>query len=395
MSKAPGHPLSEYEWLVPTLQPPTSSQQHLRQISQDGKQKIMSQIGAIMFRLSQLRIEKLGSLFQDDNDDYVVGECLSPSFVWQDRDSLKAVDRGPFDNERAYLKSLISVYVSHVHELPLTPHAFFAPIPDVSEYASWARYKAATTRWNDFVSVGQKIDHSKNRFAYCMAGQLMDDMIPSMCDTASDTTGEGFPLGHTDLHPGNIYVDENLNVTCIIDWGSASSVPLAELLTTPGMPNSTFLPEASLTAAFRGGFERASGHGQLSGGMWERVDMQWHLQRLLRMLSIRDYHHFEALYALVHRPDGGEHASADVPGLFSERGRRSENRRLLDELSEEDWSDEYVRKQERTAFGNPPPAQRLAVARKLTLVSEMNKGFVADRRLWQWIEKALEDFDVV
>ena len=102
----------------------------------------------------------------------------------------------------------------------------------------------------------------------------MDDMIPSMFDTASDTTGEGFPLGHPDLHPGSIYVDEDLNVTCIIDWGSASSVPLAELLTTPGMPNSTFLPEASLTAAFRGGFERASGRVQLSGGMWERVDMQ-------------------------------------------------------------------------------------------------------------------------
>ena len=113
------------------------------------------------------------------------------------------------------------------------------------------------------------------------------------------------------------------------------------------------------------------------------------------MLSIRDYYHFEALYALAHRPDGGEHASVDVPGLFGECGRRSENRRLLNELREENWSDEYVRKQERAAFGSPPPAERLAVARKLTLVSEMNKGFVADRRLWQWVEKALEDVDVV
>lgn len=33
---------------------------------------------------------------------------------------------------------------------------------------------------------------------------------------------------------------------------------------------------------------------------------------------------------------------------------------------------------------------RLAVARKLTVMSEMNPGFIRDRRLWRWIEGALK-----
>lgn len=36
---------------------------------------------------------------------------------------------------------------------------------------------------------------------------------------------------------------------------------------------------------------------------------------------------------------------------------------------------------------------RAAVARKLTLMSEMNPYFVADARLWRWIEGALREDD--
>jgi len=31
---------------------------------------------------------------------------------------------------------------------------------------------------------------------------------------------------------------------------------------------------------------------------------------------------------------------------------------------------------------------REAIARKLTMVAELSEGFVADKRLWQWIEEA-------
>ena len=75
--------------------------------------------------------------------------------------------------------------------------------------------------------------------------------------------------------------------------------------------------------------------------------------------------------------------------------QRAENRLLLDELREEDRSADYVREQDQASFGSAEAANndRIAVARKLTVMSEMNKRFVADRRLWQWIEEALKDLN--
>jgi hypothetical protein len=162
-----------------------------------------------MSQLSQLRQDKIGSLFQESNEACVAGECLSPAFTWQQRASFDEIDRGPFSDESAYLNALISTYISHAEILPMTPHAFFAPVPYPSEYSSWASYKAAVDRWNDFVVVGQKIDHSKNRLAYCITGQLMREMLPHL---SSSSPGAGFPLSHPDLHTGNIFVDQEFNV---------------------------------------------------------------------------------------------------------------------------------------------------------------------------------------
>ncbi|KAK1765978.1 hypothetical protein QBC33DRAFT_579267 [Phialemonium atrogriseum] len=358
MSKAAGHSLAEYDWRWQAHQPPQSSLiRPLRPLSQTDMEKIMSQLGAMTLQLWQLRLNKVGSLFQDGNDGFVVGECLSPSLMWQQRDSLEGIDRGPFSDERAYFNALLSAYISHAEELPF-----------------------AVNRWNDFVTIGQKIDHSNNRLAYCIAGQLMREMSLHLC---SGTADGGFPLGHPDLNTGNIFVDQDLNITCIIDWTSASS-------------GSVSPPDSSLIAAFRAGFERASGGAQLGPNTWEQADMMCFFQRLVGMRGIRDYHHFEAFYALIHASkwgkDDDDDESVNIPGLFEAYAQRAENRLLLDELREGDWSADYIREQEQASFGSAGAANdgRVAVARKLTLMLEMNKRFVADRRLWQWIEEALK-----
>jgi hypothetical protein len=256
---------------------------------------------------------------------------------------LEGIDRGPYDDESTYLHSLISAYTSHARQLPITPHAFFAPIPNVKEYATWASYRAAAARWNDFVAAGSKVDHSKNRLAYCIAGDLLLEMIPHLLqpkNTPPPTgSGGGFPLNHPDLHPGNIFVDDNLNITCIIDWGSVSSAPLTELLAAPGLLYRRSAAEQDpLVGAFRAGFERASGDGDGSGGgcvpvgpsAWARADMVRLLQRLVRILSTRDYHDFGALYRLAYYEDSqdggregegeGEEGAVDVSALLSEGG---------------------------------------------------------------------------
>jgi hypothetical protein len=187
----------------------------------------MSQLGAIMSELSDHHFGKIGSIFNDGNGSYFVGECLSPSLTWQERDSLE-LDRGPFNEERDYLISLILAFTSHAQELPLTPHTFFAPVPDMLDYKSIVSYRTAARRWNDFVAVGQKVDHSKNLLFYCIAGQFLREMIPHISSSARNS----FTLSHPDLNLGNLYVDDNFNITCIIDWSSASSGPITELLAT-------------------------------------------------------------------------------------------------------------------------------------------------------------------
>lgn len=38
-------------------------------------------------------------------------------------------------------------------------------------------------------------------------------------------------------------------------------------------------------------------------------------------------------------------------------------------------------------------AKRLALAQKVTLIAEMNPRFVADGRLWRWIDAVMEYYD--
>lgn len=392
MSKALGHPLSEYDWFGQPQPPPKSAPPcRLRSLSEMGRMKIMRQLGAIASQLRHLRLDKIGSLFQDSHGNHVVGKCLSPCLTWQARDSLDGINRGPFADENDYVDSLISAYTSHAKELPLTPHAFFAPIPDPSEYPSWDSFKVAVGRWNDFVAVGQKINHSKNRLAYCIVGQLLREMMPSLCRTSA---GQGFPLNHPDLHPGNIFVDDDLTITCIIDWGSTTSAPATELLATPLLPRSSVSPEQSLVSAFRAGFDQATDGETIGREVWERADLMGMFQRLVWMLSTQDYHLFAALHQRALELEG-HHKLVDIPLLFYKRAQREENKQLLCELSEDDLPQNYVEKQEREAFGRPEFANmaKIAVARKLTLMSEIRtEGFVADKRLWRWIEDALGCF---
>lgn len=176
------------------------------------KKKVIGQLGSIMAELSDHRFDEIGSLFNDGNGGCVIGECLSPSFTWQERDSLD-LNRGPFHQEHHYLLSLIEAFTSHARQLPLTPHIFYDPVPDKQHFRTINSHRTAAQRWNDFVVIGQKIDHSKNILFYCIAAQFLLEMVTQLCSGLES----GFTLSHSDLHVGNLDVDDNLNITCILD----------------------------------------------------------------------------------------------------------------------------------------------------------------------------------
>ncbi|KFA64157.1 hypothetical protein S40285_00835 [Stachybotrys chlorohalonatus IBT 40285] len=204
-----------------------------------------------MSELSDHRFGEIGSLTNDETGIPSIGECLSPSFTWQERDSLE-LERGPFSEELDYLDSLISAFTSHARELPLTPHVFIAPVPDKLDYKTMDSYRTAGRRWNDFVTICPKIDHSRNMLFYCIAGQFLREMIPNF----SSGMRQGFALSHPDLHLGNLYADDDFNVTCTIDWSSTRSGPITGLLIPPSLGSSNEPASGFLAAAFRTGFKQ-------------------------------------------------------------------------------------------------------------------------------------------
>ncbi|KAF5701292.1 altered inheritance of mitochondria [Fusarium mundagurra] len=363
-SKASGRPLSDYRWTEPAVQPPNIGHPITRlPLSDPEREKIMNQLGAIMSRLSKVHFDDIGSLFEDDTGGFSVGECLSPVLTWQSRDSLETeIERGPFTDEILYLRSLISAFTAHAEELSLTPHLFFSPLPKPADYPTWDSFRAATDRRGDFIVVGDKVEGSKNRLDYCIVGQILEEMVPRL---SSDPTA--FTISHPDLHTGNIFVDEDLNVTCIIDWGSATTGPVTELLATPGLAGSSKPPPVALVAAFQAGFLEES--PEFRQDMWGKAEIMWYFSRLTGLENPSD--------------------SGDFGWLFHQRAMTPSNKQLLSKLIEYDLTDDEVKEREIDVFSDDK-VERLAVARKLTLMSEMNPGFIGDRRLWRWIEEAMK-----
>ncbi|CAK7271449.1 hypothetical protein SEPCBS119000_004610 [Sporothrix epigloea] len=334
-----------------------------------------------MSRLAEMHFDKIGSLFEDENGSYSIGECLTPSLIWQLRDELEIIDRGPFDQESQYFYSMIAAFVAHAKEFYLGPHIFFAPTPDSSQYPYWASFKEAVGRWRTFGSI---FGDSKNRLSFCIAGDFLSEMVPRLISTGP------FVLSHPDLHCGNIFVDDDFNITSIIDWSSASTGPLTELLAIPERNDSFLPPKESLVAAFRSGF--CQGGQTIEPEQWRTADKIWHFTRLVRMLSVQDYVHFKALYDIVYEKDAD-----DIPQVFYERSKDERGRALYAELlqDEMEWEakEEQTRKKEEDNDRYVNKSEEPAIAMKLKLMSEMNHNFIADKRLWQWIEKALRPAD--
>ncbi|KAI1062295.1 hypothetical protein LB506_006264 [Fusarium annulatum] len=338
MSKAGGRPLSDYDWIELSRIEGYPTRRPLIPLTDQDREKVMKQLGVIMSRLSDCHFDKIGSLLEDSDGNTFVGECLSPSLLWQHRDELEGIDRGPFDWGSQYLRSLISAFKAHAEELSLTPHSFFAPIPDPFEYPNWASYRKAVDRWQTFCSIGDKVEGNKNRLAFCIAALFLNEMVPSLT-----STDQNYVLCHPDLHVGNIFVDEDLNITSIIDWSSASSSPRAELFATPGLNGSVSPPQQSLITAFRSGFGSVAQNSEPE--QWERADKMWYFVRLVRMLSTQDYTHFKSLYELVYSRE-----SDNVPRLFHERSIQESGKAIYAKLCQESPDEEEEEEEGKKAY---------------------------------------------
>ena len=166
-------------------------------------------------------------------------------------------------------------------------------------------------------------------------------MIPHLC-----TTNEYYMLSHPDLHLGNIFVDENYKISSVIDWGSASSGPITELLATPGLGGSAVSPSEKLVSAFRSGFHLPE--HLFTKRTWERANMMWYFSRLVCLLSTQDYKLFSALYKLVYKTDVEEPI---IPELLHRLATQKDNEHLLAMLRADDYTASELEQEEAAAFG--------------------------------------------
>ena len=377
-------------------------------MSYEQKTKIVFQLGVITWQLSRLCFDQAGSLFEE-NGEFQIKTCLSRGLLLNERHSLGDVNRGPFKSEKDYYEAHISAFLEHVKYLQLGHHCFFAPIPARSEYDDYAGFRKASDRWSDFVTVQSKIDGSDNRTDYVIAGEVLSDMITRWSNDVSNTLLNDrkyrFSIHHPDFSVDNIFVDEDFNITCIIDWAFCSSVPLSILLTAPGLPQSRYEIDASLLPAFESGFRCALQENTQRENIETEMPLCrtlscsrpiWLLSRILNFDSTTDYYLFKALWDSV-----GNHDQS-ISELFRSKQSSQRYTSLRDELEKDDQTIEQVARLEKEYFRDE--IWRLAIARKLTLVSQWSlryhtslahgiRGnsniFVADKKLWAWIDNCL------
>ncbi|EGD93150.1 protein kinase subdomain-containing protein [Trichophyton tonsurans CBS 112818] len=395
MSKAKGSPLST-KW--------NSRGSQKSALSLKEKAKVLSQLGSITWQLSQLRFEEIGSLFEEGDGHFQVGSCLSRGLVDFDRDSLNELPRGPFSCENEYVDALVSAFLQHTECLQLHHHCFFAPLPTRKRYDDDREYRRACEQWNNFITLGSKIDGSDNRTDYVIVGHSLR-AIASKWTMKGVTAGPQhtnleFALHHPDLNVNNIFVDDDCRITCIIDWAFCSSVPLSVLLMAPGLPQSRDELEAPLIAAFEDGLSKSISTGdtilsKLRGFPSHRF--LWLFYRLVSFDSSGDYSQFEEIWRL------SDQNNLDFSTFFQSQQRSDSYIKKHEEMKQDDEPVDCVMRREAAYFQRDMVG--LTVSRKLTLVSEWtsryrkndNKGirrsgsiFVADDRLWKWILRSLE-----
>ncbi|MCJ1459583.1 hypothetical protein MMC28_009962, partial [Mycoblastus sanguinarius] len=262
----------------------------------------------------------------------------------------------PFKSKRDYYEAQISAFIKHVKYLPLGHHCFFAPGPARSEYDDDAEFRKASDWWSDFVTVQSKIDSSDNRAEYIIAGEILSDTVTGWADDLLNVLGDHehrFAIHHPNLSVNNIYVDEDLNITYIIDWAFCSAVPLSILLTAPGLPQSRHEVDASLFPTFEHGFRHALEENTRRQGvgtatalccMLNRSRPMWLLSRVLSFDSTTDYHLFKALWDLTGSYD------QDMAEFFRSKQSSKNYKSLHSELKEDDQTTEQVARLEGEYF---------------------------------------------
>lgn len=107
-----------------------------------------------------------------------------------------------------------------------------------------------------------------------------------------------------------------------------------------------------------------------------------YLIRLVNLDALQDFHHLEALYQLTTSPTTDGNLQATLVSISA--GPKA--RLLSATLAEDDQPENEVRLQENKYF-SAVGEERRGLAKYISFISQFNPLFVADKRLWRWIDE--------
>ena len=91
---------------------------------------------------------------------------------------------------------------------------------------------------------------------------------------------------------------DDCSITCVIGWEFSSTMPFAQLLIPPAVPNKRRPPSSADCAAFRAGLHDAARQANTVLPSIPGIvsDLLWHYMRWVNLDTHCDFRHFEALY---------------------------------------------------------------------------------------------------
>lgn len=198
-------------------------------------------------------------------------------------------------------------------------------------------------------------------------------MIPIISQQFSGTLDDlyGYPLCHPDLSSSNIFVNEDFTITCIIDWGLCSTVPIPALLMIPNLPHPRNEIDITLATAFRVGID-------LDPILWDSTRRMWLFSRLVTLDGLQDYRYFNELYTSVYGPD-------NIPKLFKRVQKEQEFLDVAAELAEDDLPAGEISMAEKEYFRHSD-SESEDLARRLSQLASSSDEFIADKNLWLRVE---------
>lgn len=137
------------------------------------------------------------------------------------------------------------------------------PIPNVGgPFSSSLEYFYALRKFHNRMI---QAEHSGDK-EWMTSAWILEQALPSMI--IEDFIHGPFPLCHVDLHYENILIDDDFNITGIIDWSHSQTVPLErflispEFVTFPGLSVEQNAPIVAFRVAFAAALrERGRGDG--------------------------------------------------------------------------------------------------------------------------------------